>query len=76
MSILSWMTASVGLPTPLFGMPIWYAVPLIVAISLVHAGTRHELLQPILATAARFAGWVIAFMIGLYLVLRLLSWAL
>ena len=27
---------------------LWYAVPLIVAVSLVYAATRHELMEPIL----------------------------
>lgn len=33
----------------------WYALPLIVAISLVYAATRHELMKPILVQAARTA---------------------
>ena len=41
---------------------LWYALPLIVAISLVYSGTRHERMQPILSGAVRFAGWIVAFM--------------
>lgn len=47
---------------------LWYAVPLIVSVSLVCAATRHELIRPILIHAARFAVWVLAFM-GLFMVL-------
>jgi hypothetical protein len=61
---------------PLVAMPVWYALPLIVAISLVHGATRHEAMRPILITAARFAGWVLLFMIGLFIVLKLMSHAL
>ena len=41
---------------------MWYAVPLIVSISLVYGATRHELMRPILEHAVRFAGWIIGFM--------------
>ncbi|MFO0912373.1 MAG: hypothetical protein U0795_05425 [Pirellulales bacterium] len=61
---------------PLWAIPVWYALPLIVAISLVHGATRHEMMRPILISALKFGGWVVVFMIGLYIVLRLLSQAL
>jgi hypothetical protein len=41
---------------------LWYALPLIVCVSLVCAATRHELMRPILEHAARFAVWVVIFM--------------
>ena len=41
---------------------IWYFLPLLVSVSLAYAATRHELLQPILAHALRFALWIIVFM--------------
>ncbi len=41
---------------------IWYALPLIVAVSLVYAATRHELMGPILAHAARLGVWIAAIM--------------
>lgn len=59
---------------PLLAMPVWYALPLIVAISLVHAATRHELMRPIAGHAFRFAVWIIVFMLVLYGILKLLGW--
>ncbi len=41
---------------------IWYAIPLIVVISLVYGATRHENLREILIHAFRSAVWVIGFM--------------
>ncbi len=37
---------------------LWYAVPLIVAVSLVYAATRHEEVVPILVHAFRGAIWM------------------
>ncbi len=53
---------------------LWYALPLIVAVSLVYAGTRHEYLLPILQHALRFAGWIVAFMAVVLVVLMILSY--
>ena len=41
---------------------IWYAIPLIVVISLVYGATRHENLKEILMHSARSAIWVVGFM--------------
>jgi thiamine transporter ThiT len=41
---------------------IWYALPLVVAVSLVYAATRHELMGPILVHAARLGIWIGAIM--------------
>lgn len=41
---------------------MWYALPLIVAVSLVYAATRHELMGPILAHAGRLGIWIAAIM--------------
>lgn len=41
---------------------IWYALPLIVSISLVYAATRHEYMLPILRHAFRFGLWITGFM--------------
>ena len=41
---------------------IWYALPLVVAVSLVYAATRHELMPPILHRALRTAVWIAGFM--------------
>ena len=54
----------------------WYAAPLIVVVSLVYSATRHELIQPILANAARTAVWITGFMVVVFLLLSLLSWGL
>lgn len=41
---------------------IWYALPLVVVVSLVYAATRHELMAPILHRALRTAVWIAGFM--------------
>ena len=58
--------------TDVLALRIWYAVPLIVAISLVYAATRHELMAPILLHAWRIAVWIVGFMAVVFLIL----WAL
>jgi hypothetical protein len=57
-----------ALPLPLAFVTLWYAVPLIVSVSLVCAATRHELMRPIIEHAVRFSVWVLLFM-GLFVVL-------
>jgi hypothetical protein len=52
---------------------LWHAAPLIVAISLVYAGTRHELPQQILRHALRLGFWITAFMAAFAALLFLLS---
>ena len=41
---------------------VWYALPLVVVISLVYGGTRHEYLKEILIQATRSAIWIVGFM--------------
>ncbi|QDT70345.1 hypothetical protein MalM25_32920 [Planctomycetes bacterium MalM25] len=41
-----------------------YAPLLLVAVSLVYAGTRHEDLRSILRHAGSFGAWTVAFMVG------------
>ena len=41
---------------------LFYAVPLVVVISLVYGATRHEYLPEILAHSLRSAVWVVGFM--------------
>jgi hypothetical protein len=53
---------------------LWYALPLIVVISLVYAATRHELLEPILQHAMRLGAWIASFMAAILVVLFLVSW--
>lgn len=52
---------------------MWYAVPLIVSISLVYGATRHELMRPILEHAVRFAAWIVVFMGILFIVIWFVS---
>ncbi len=52
----------------------WYALPLIVAVSLVYAATRHELMGPILSHAVRIGVWIVGFMMIVLVVLLAISW--
>jgi len=55
---------------------LWYALPLIVAVSLVYAATRHEMMGPIIRHAAHTFVWIVGFMVVVGLVLFLLTfWA-
>ncbi len=53
---------------------MWYALPLIVAISLVYAATRHEEMSSILVHALRVGLWITGFMAVIFGVLLLISW--
>ena len=53
---------------------MWYAVPLVVAISLVYAATRHERPLPILEHAFRFGSWVVGFMVVVFVILYGINW--
>lgn len=55
---------------------LWYAVPLVVSVSLVYAATRHEDFGPILDHAWRFALWIFVFMGAIFAVLQLMTWQL
>lgn len=52
----------------------WYALPLIVSVSLVYGATRHESMRPILEHAVRAAVWITGFMMILFLILLLADW--
>jgi hypothetical protein len=54
---------------------LWYALPLVIVVSLVYAATRHEAMPPILLHALRIGGWILGFMAVVFVVLLLLSWA-
>ena len=58
---------------PLAVVSLWYAVPLIVSVSLVCAATRHEELRPILNHATRFGAWIVVFMVVVMAVLWLMG---
>lgn len=49
-------------------------IPLLVAVSCVIGGTRHEKPHLILDQIIRNAGWITAFMLGIYVVLQFVSW--
>ena len=53
---------------------LWYAVPLIVCVSLVSGATRHEVMRPILHHAGRFAAWVLVFMGSFMALVMFLEW--
>lgn len=53
---------------------LWYALPLVIVVSLVYAATRHEAMPPILLHALRIGGWILGFMAVVFVVLLLLSW--
>ncbi len=57
----------------LWNADIWYSLPLIIAISLVYAATRHEAIGPILKHACRLGLWIVGFMAFFSLLLWLLS---
>jgi hypothetical protein len=63
-----WLLAAVG------ATRLWYAVPLVISVSLVCAATRHEDMRDILIHACRFAIWVVVFMTIVLAVIQLLSW--
>lgn len=53
---------------------LWYAAPLIVAISLVYGATRDEEMAPILVHSYRAAVWILSFLLTVFLVLLVVSW--
>ena len=53
---------------------MWYALPLVIAVSLVYAATRHEQPAPILVHAVRIGIWIVGFMAVIFAVLLLVSW--
>lgn len=55
---------------------MWYALPLIVVISLVYSATRHEAMRPILEHSARLGIMITLFMAGIMALLAFLSWRL
>jgi hypothetical protein len=57
-----------------WSVDLWYAIPLIIAVSVVYAATRHEQLRPILGHAARVAIWITGFMVAVFVVIQFVSW--
>jgi hypothetical protein len=52
---------------------LWHAIPIILIVSLVYGGTRHELLRPILHNAFRTVVWITGFMLLIAAVLLVIS---
>lgn len=52
----------------------WFALPLVIAVSLVYAATRHEAMEPILRHAMRIGTGIIGFMAVIFAVLMLGIW--
>jgi hypothetical protein len=53
---------------------MWYAVPLVIVVSLVYAATRFEPTGLILQHAVRTVGWIFAFMAAAFAVVLLVNW--
>jgi hypothetical protein len=68
------MFAEIIAMVPIFAfVNLWYAVPLIVSVSLVCAATRHEEMGPILNHALRMGLWTLVFMVVVAAVLWLMG---
>jgi len=52
---------------------LWYALPLIVAVSLSYAATRHEVTGEILHHAVRTFVWITGFMGVVFIALYIIS---
>jgi len=52
---------------------LWYALPLILVVSLVYAATRHELFAPMIRHAVRSALWISGFMAAIFVLIHLIS---
>ncbi len=55
-------------------MDIWYALPAVIAVSLVYSATRHEKMKPLLIHSGRVATWIVGFMFTVFLILEVLNW--
>ena len=53
---------------------LWYALPLLVAVSLVYSATRHERWKPILSNAVRFGAWVAGLMLAVMIAIMVMGW--
>jgi hypothetical protein len=62
------------LAASLIANQMWYALPLVVAVSLVYGATRHEWIGPILEHAWRTAFWMLTFIGAIFVVLFVLNW--
>ena len=60
--------------TRLWHIDLWYALPAVIAVSLVYSATRHEKMQPLLVHAGRTALWILGFMFAVFVVLQAINW--
>lgn len=53
---------------------MWYALPLIVSVSLVYSATRHEQVKDIVQHALRTAIWIFGFMLAVFGILFMFTY--
>lgn len=58
----------------IFDARIWWAVPLLVAVSFVYGATRHEYVHEIVASAIRSMIWIAGFVAFSLTLIWLLGW--
>jgi hypothetical protein len=58
----------------LWSIDLWYALPAIIAVSLVYSATRHEQMRSILVHAGRVAVWIGGFMLAVFAVVEVVAW--
>jgi len=61
------------LAVAIFENRLWYALPLIVTVSLVYGATRHEWMGPIMNHSFRAATWIVGFMSMIFAILFVIS---
>jgi hypothetical protein len=71
--MLHWLTWAAGLPSAGGLGRSWYAIPLIVVISLVYSASRHESPELIVRRSLRLALTITSFMFAVLLVLLFMS---
>ena len=53
---------------------MWYALPLVIAVSLVYSATRHEQARPIAAHSIRVGVWITGFKAVVFGLISFVSW--
>ena len=53
---------------------LWYAIPLIVVVSLVYSATRYEEAKPIMVQSLRTGVWIVSFMAVIFAILLIIAW--
>ena len=52
---------------------LWYALPLVLSVSLVYSATRHEKVSQIIRHALKTAVWIAGFMLVVFAILYVLT---